>query len=77
MAWLNVGSVGVYIFSIILNRRGAHFSSSIIMVLEILLHQLVAVWYFGPNAAFQNYALVIGLFPFLMPKGRWGLKFLL
>lgn len=77
MAWLNVGSVGVYIFSIILNRRGAHFSSSIIMVLEILLHQLVAVWYFGPNAAFQNYVLVIGLFPFLMPKGRWGLKFLL
>lgn len=77
MAWLNIGSLAVYVFSISWNRKGYHFTSSIIMVLEILLHQLAAVRYFGSEAGFQAYVLVIGLFPFLMPKGRWGLKFLL
>ena len=44
------------------------------MVVEILLHQLYAVQSFGWEAGFQNYIIVIGLFPFLMPKGRWFVK---
>lgn len=77
MALINVVSVLVYIFCIVINRYGYHFTSSVIMVVEILVHQLYAVKSFGWDAGFQNYVIVIGLFPFLMPKGRWIMKSIL
>lgn len=77
MSILNILSVGIYILSIILNRGGNHFTSSIIMVLEIILHQIIAVFYFGVDAGFQYYILVISLFPCLMPRGKWAIKLLI
>lgn len=74
MSAINIVSVGIYITSIILNRKGMHFASSIIMVLEIIIHQIIAVYYFGTDCGFQYYILVISLFPFLMPRGKWTIK---
>ncbi len=77
MSLINCCSVIIYVYSIYLNRKGFHFTSSVIMVAEIILHQIIAVYYFGTKCGFQNYVLVIGLFPFLMPRGRWTLKMML
>lgn len=74
MVFVNMASVALYIFCIVINRRGYHFTSSVIMVLEILVHQLIAVQLIGWEAGFQNYLIVIGLFPFLMPHGQWVMK---
>lgn len=74
MAQVNIVSFLIYISAIIINRKGYHFTSSVIMVLEIIIHQIIAVHYFGLNGGFQNYVLVIGLFPALMPKGKWFVK---
>lgn len=74
MSLINIVSVSIYIFSIIINRKGYFFASSAIMVFEIIIHQFIATKFFGWNAGFQNYIIVIGLFPFLMPRGRWIVK---
>lgn len=74
LTMINVASVAIYIFCIVINRKGYHFTSSVIMVSEILLHQYFAILVFGWEAGFQSYIMVITLFPFLMPKGRWLLK---
>lgn len=71
---VNVASVALYIFCIVINRSGYHFTSSVIMVVEILVHQLIVVQLLGWEAGFQNYLIVIGLFPFLMPRGQWLIK---
>ncbi|MCX6351135.1 MAG: hypothetical protein NTX03_04645 [Bacteroidetes bacterium] len=75
IALLNVASVLVYVFAIAINRKGNHFTSSVMMVLEIVFYQLFSVRYFGWNSGFQYYIVVVSLFPFLMPRGRWALKF--
>ncbi|MFM2387625.1 MAG: Adenylate cyclase [Bacteroidota bacterium] len=74
---VNVFSALVYVYSIYINRKGHFFVSSAIMVFEIIVHQCIAVYYFGLEVYFQNYMLVIAIFPFLMPKGNWFLKILL
>ncbi|HEU4716763.1 MAG TPA: hypothetical protein VFU15_02975 [Bacteroidia bacterium] len=74
LAYINVLSVAIYIFNIVINRRGYHFTASSIMVTEIAVHQIIAVKFFGLDAGFQYYLIVITLFPFLMPKGKWTLK---
>jgi hypothetical protein len=74
MAFVNIASVLLYIFCIVINRKGYHLSSSIIMVGEIIVHQIIAVRFFGWDAGFQYYVFAISLFPFLMPQGKWVLK---
>lgn len=74
---INILSSLIYIFCIVINRKGYHFTSSVLMVFEIIIHQIFAINELGLNAGFQYYIIVIGLFPFLMPKGKWGLKILL
>ena len=74
LVYINILSVAIYICNIIINRRGYHFTSSVIMVSEIIVHQLIAVPYLGWDGGFQYYILVIALFPFMMPKGKWLLK---
>jgi|GEM_PF-1836671 len=74
MMWINVLSVAVYIFDIVINRSGYHLTASAVMVGEIITHQVIAVYMIGWDAGFQYYIIVIGLLPFLMPQGNWGLK---
>ncbi len=75
--YINIFSVAIYIFNIVINRRGYHLTSAVIMVCEIIGHQWFAVNFFGWNAGFQYYIIVIALYPFLMPQGNWILKSLL
>jgi class 3 adenylate cyclase len=74
MFTVNIISSLIYVFCIVINRKGFHFTSSVLMVFEIILHQIYAINELGLNAGFQYYIIVIGLFPFLMPRGKWGLK---
>lgn len=74
MSLINMISVLVHLFSIYINRKGDHFASSAIMVYEIIIHQIIAIRFFGWDAGFQNYTLAISIFPFLMPKGSWYFK---
>lgn len=74
LAYINMVSVAIYIFNIVINRRGYHFTSSFIMVAEIIAHQIIAMKYFGVNAGFQYYIIIVIIVPFLMPPGKWTLK---
>lgn len=74
LAVVNLFSVLIYVMCIMINRRGFHFTSSAIMVLEIIAHQVIVVPILGWEAGFQYYVLVIIMLPFLMPQGRWVIK---
>jgi signal transduction histidine kinase len=74
MVYINILSVAIYIFNIIINRKGFHFTSSVIMVIEIIAHQFIAVKFFGWNAGFQYFIVVIIIFPFIMHQGKWVFK---
>lgn len=74
---INLGSVLIYVSCIVINRKGYHFTSSMIMVAEILAHQYFAIRALGWDAGFQSYIMVITLFPFLMPRGRILMKSLM
>ncbi len=77
LAIINIVSVGVYILTIAINRRGHHFSAAVIMICEIILHQLFAIRMVGWEGGFQYYVIVISMLPFLMPKGKWVIKLVL
>lgn len=74
MVYINIVSVAIYIFNIVINRKGYHFTSTVIMIAEIIAHQIIAVKFFGLDAGFQYYIVVTTIFPFLMPKGQWIVK---
>jgi signal transduction histidine kinase len=77
LLYLNIFSVAAYIFNIYINRSGYHFSSVVVMVAEIIVHQIIAIRLLGWEYGFQHYIIVIGLFPFLMPRGQWFTKALI
>jgi len=52
MVYVNIFSVLLYIFNIYINRRGYHFMSVVLMVAEIIIHQIIAIQYFGWDAGF-------------------------
>jgi hypothetical protein len=77
MAFINIISFFLYVFCIVINRRGYHLTSVGMMVCEIIFHQIIAVHMIGWDAGFQYYMIVIAIFPFLMPQGNWTLKSIL
>jgi signal transduction histidine kinase len=74
LAYVNIASVAIYIFNIVINRNGYHLTSCVIMNMEIIAHQVIAIHFFGLDAGFQYYIVVTTLFPFLMPAGKWVQK---
>ncbi len=66
---IQIVSVGMYVVAINLNRRGHHMISMAISFVELVLHQIVAVKFLGPESGFQFFIPVVGIFPFLIPKG--------
>lgn len=77
MVLVNVISFVVYVFCIVINRKGYYFTASTLMVLEIIIHQIIAQKWVSASAGFQYYVVVIAIYPFLMPRGNWLLKSLL
>jgi class 3 adenylate cyclase len=69
MAALQFISILIYVFAIILNRRGHHMASMAVSLFEIVGHQAVAVLFIGWECNFQNYIPVVAIFPFLIPHG--------
>jgi len=66
-----------YILAINLNRRAYHMASMTVSLMEICLHQAVAVYFLGWEAAFQYFIPVVAVFPFLKPGGQWTWKTIL
>jgi class 3 adenylate cyclase len=57
-----------------LNRRGLHYTSLIIGIIEIWLHQALCVVVIGWGAGFQYYILALPFGIYLMPHGRNFIK---
>lgn len=70
LAWIQFGSVGAHIIAIAFNRHGYHMTSMTISMVELVVHQVIAVKLIGAEAGFQFYIPVVGIFPFLLPRGN-------
>jgi hypothetical protein len=70
LAYFNVLSVFLWALAIILNRRGFHFVSFTIGMIEILLHQMLCVYFIGWGAGFQYYILLCPIGVYLLPHGQ-------
>lgn len=77
LAYFQFFSIACYAAAIIFNRHGRHITSMSIALIEIVIHQTIAVKFIGINAGFQYFIPVVGIFPFLMPRGNIVLKSML
>lgn len=67
-------SISVYVLAIALNRRGYHVLAMFLGLMEVNLHQGVAVTLLGWGAGFQNFIPLIALLPFLKYNENWFVK---
>lgn len=74
LAWFQLFSILCYVVAIVANRRGQHTLSMVISLTEIVAHQVIAVKYLGADAGFQIFIPVVGIFPFLIPRGSLLVK---
>ncbi len=74
LAWIQVLSVLAYVMAILTNRKGYHMTSMTISLMEIVAHQILAVWLLGAMSGFQYFIPVVAIFPFLKPRGNIFLK---
>lgn len=70
LAWIQFFSVAAHVVAIAFNRHGYHMTSMTISMVELVVHQVIAVKLIGAEAGFQFYIPVIGIFPFLLPRGN-------
>src|SRR5262245_28161884 len=67
LAWVNVGSVCIWILNIALIRaRGAILTAVVIGAWEVMGHQMLAIYYFGWGFGFQYFLLLVVAFAFMM-----------
>ncbi len=74
LMWFQVISVGSHITAIVLNRSGRHKASLIIGMLEVIIHQILAVYLIGWGCGFQYIIVAIMMFPFLKHDSSWFVK---
>jgi class 3 adenylate cyclase len=77
LAWIQLISIAFYATAIIFNRHGKHMMSMTFALVELVVHQLIVVRLIGPGGGFQYFIPVVGIFPFLKPKGNLVWKWLL
>lgn len=77
LAYIQFVSVAFYVGAILCNRYAYHMASMTLSLVEIGLHQIIAVKFLGAEAGFQIFIPVVGIFPFLMPRGSRVLKSML
>lgn len=70
LAWIQFGSVLMYVTAILFNRNGYHMTSMTIAMMELVIHQILAVKLIGAEAGFQYYIPATAIFPFLLPRGN-------
>jgi signal transduction histidine kinase len=73
--YFNIGSVGLFVCFVLLNRRGNHLAAIILGVTEVIAHQLLGVRVLGWDAGFQYILIVASMLLFLMPKGYAAVKY--
>ena len=74
LMWFQILSVCSHIASIVLNRAGRHEAGLILGMLEVIVHQVLAVYLLGWGCGFQYIILAIVLFPFLKHDSSWFVK---
>ncbi len=72
---IQFASIGIYVIANILNRKGYHVAGMLLALMEVNLHQVVAVNLLGWGAGFQNFIPLIALLPFLKYNEGWFVKF--
>ena len=70
LALFNCLSSSAWFTAILLNRKGLHYTSLIIGIIEIWSHQIFSVVVVGWGAGFQYYILALPFGIYLMPHGR-------
>ena len=74
LALFNCLSSLTWFTAILLNRKGLHYTSLIIGIIEIWSHQILSVVVVGWGAGFQYYILALPFGIYLMPHGRNFIK---
>lgn len=77
LVYIQLASIACYVAAIICNRHGYHMASMTIALGELVIHQVIVVWLLGTEAGFQYFVPVVGIFPFLKPRGNFVWKSLL
>ena len=77
MTVIQLVSIGCHVLAINLNRRGRMQSAMMVGMLEVVGHQVLAVYLLGWDAGFQYIIPAIALFPFLKHDGSLVVKTLL
>ncbi len=70
LALLNVGSVLIYLVSILLLRRGAVQAAYALGVTEVATHSVAATLVLGWDSGFHYYIPVLAVLMFVHPRGR-------
>lgn len=73
---LNFFSVLIYLISMYVQQRGKLTLATSLGGLEVIVHQVVAVWFLGLSAGFQYYLLMVLIMPFLAYKYDKVLSFI-
>ncbi|MCB0116288.1 MAG: GGDEF domain-containing protein [Caldilineaceae bacterium] len=76
LAWINVGSVMIYMIAIWLGKRGQLDLAFFLCAAEILVHAAIATLVLGWASGFHYYISVIALFSFFHPSRRLVFKLL-
>lgn len=74
LAWFQLAGVFCYVMAIVVNRQAHHTLSMVISLSWTVVHQIVAVKFLGTEAGFQIFIPVVGIFPFLLPRGNLAIK---
>ena len=74
LMWIQLASAACHVIAIRLNRAGRHEPAMIIGMLEVIVHQVIAVCLLGWGAGFQYIIVAITLFPFLKHDSSWVVK---
>jgi class 3 adenylate cyclase len=77
MMYIQVFSIACHVVAIIINRRGYFQPAMMMGMLEVIGHQVLAVYLLGWGAGFQYIIPAISLFPFLKHDGSVVLKIFL
>jgi class 3 adenylate cyclase len=74
LAWINLGSVAIWVLVIVLHLHGYLRSGVALSILEVGAHAVLAVMLVGWDTGFQYYLLVLAAAVFFTPLGSMPVK---
>lgn len=74
MAYVNIASAAIFYLTYKMNKNKMFFLAIAIAVIEVTVHQVLAVIFLGPGTGFQFYLITILIVPFLItPSNKYKL----